>query len=73
MLDPITDEGARKHQVFALLGCLYAKLICRHRGIAAVVVVVFAAILGQTFWFGKLPQRLAYCGAIAFSVWRWTS
>lgn len=68
MHDPIADECARKHRVFALLWCLYAKLICRHRGIAALVAVVFAAILGQTFWFGKLPQRLAYLGATAFSV-----
>jgi len=68
MRDPLADESARKGRVFALLGCLYANLICRHRGIAALVAVVFAAVLGQSFWFGKLPQRLAYLGATAFSV-----
>jgi membrane protease YdiL (CAAX protease family) len=47
---------------------LYARLICRHRGIAALVAVLFAAVLGQSVWFGKLPQRSAYLGAIAFSV-----
>ena len=68
MRDPCSDESARKEPVFARLRCLYAKLICRHQMIAALVAVAFASVLVQSFWFGKLPQRLAYLVAIAFSL-----
>jgi membrane protease YdiL (CAAX protease family) len=31
------------------------------------VAITFAGVLSETFWFGKLPQHLAYLGAIALS------
>jgi membrane protease YdiL (CAAX protease family) len=40
----------------------------RHPGIAAFAAITCLAVLAESFWFGKLPQRLAYLGAIAISV-----
>jgi membrane protease YdiL (CAAX protease family) len=47
---------------------LYWELIRRHWVVAALVATAFTIILGEAFWFGKLPQRLAYLGAVALSV-----
>jgi membrane protease YdiL (CAAX protease family) len=65
---PLTAELPRRDLFITPVARLYLDLIHRHRVIAALLVITSAAVVGQAFWFGKLPQRLAYLAAIAFSV-----
>lgn len=64
---PLTDELSRKELFITVMARLYLGLIRRHWVIAALLVITSATMAGQAFWFGKLPQRLAYLAAIAFS------
>jgi membrane protease YdiL (CAAX protease family) len=47
---------------------LYKGLIQRHRVVTALVAIALAVVLSEAFWFGKLPQHLAYLAALALSV-----
>ena len=47
---------------------LYKGLIQRHWVVAALVAILLAGVLSEAFWFGKLPQHLAYLAALTSSV-----
>ena len=67
MNDLPTAEPAPPERRVIFLARSCAELIRRHRLVATLVAVTFAAVLCQAVWFGKLPQRLAFLGAVVAS------
>jgi membrane protease YdiL (CAAX protease family) len=61
-----TAQPARKRNPLMLLARLYAEFIVRHWIIGALVALTAGVVLIQAVWWGKLVQRSAYLGAVAF-------
>jgi membrane protease YdiL (CAAX protease family) len=46
----------------------YAGMIRRHPVVACLVVLLMMFVVGESVYFGKLPKRVAYIGAVALGV-----